>query len=88
MAEIGSALHDFGRSAGWSHRVDAGANPMKVGREPIQAPFPHIAGDGIESVSIGRKRIYRTGSRIAVFRGVVGGEFTLPDIAKVAAGEC
>ncbi len=65
--------------------VVATGAPMVVGAEPVSAPFPSIAGDGIEPVAIGRESLNRAGALVPIVAGIVVGEIALPDVAAMFA---
>ncbi len=84
MAEERAALHDFGLSgggAGWVVLLCGGEG----GVEPVGAPLPDVAGDGVEAEGVGWEAVDGAGSGEAVFGGVDAGELALPDVAEVAA---
>src|SRR6476646_7527258 len=58
---------------------------MVCGMEPIGAPFPGVAGYGIEAECIGRKGVDWRNAGETVFRSINQWKFALPDIAQVTA---
>ena len=57
----------------------------KLSVEPVSTPFPNIAGDGVETVAIGRKAVDRAGSGVTVFGCIFLWKFALPDVAPMRA---
>ncbi len=51
--------------------------------KPVGAPLPHVAGDRVQPVAVGRESIDRAAPAIAVFAGVVTGKLALPDVAQM-----
>ncbi len=84
MTEERAALHDFGFSGGGAGRVVLRSGG-EGGVEPVGAPLPDIAGDGVEAEGIGWETVDGAGSGEAVFSGVDAGELALPDVAEVSA---
>src|SRR6516225_5338790 len=71
----------------WSLWVFFGTFLIVIGAIKIGAPFPGVAGHVHQAVAVRREGADRRGAGEAVLGGVVGGEFTLPDVAQpFAAG--
>ena len=84
MAEEGATLHDFGLSGGGAGGVVLLCGG-EGGMEPVGAPLPDVAGDGVEAEGIGWEGVDGAGPSEAVFGGVDAGELALPDVAEVLA---
>ena len=82
MTEERASLHDFGFSGGGAGGVVLWGCG-EGGVEPVGAPLPDIAGDGVEAEGIGWEAVDGAGSGEAVFGGVDAGELALPDVAEV-----
>ena len=61
---------------------------MIPGREIILAPLPDVAGDIVQAVAIGRKRMNWRRTSVAIVGCVVIGKAALPDVAAVFARRC
>ena len=53
--------------------------------EPVGAPLPYVAGDGVKAEGVGWEAVDRTCAREAIFGRVDARELTLPDVAEVFA---
>ena len=82
VTEKGSAFHDLGLSGGGAGWVVLQGG-SEGGVEPVGAPLPYVAGDGVEAEGVGWKAVDGTGSGEAVLCGVDAGEFALLDVAEV-----
>jgi hypothetical protein len=85
VAKIRSAFHELGRAVGRADGIVAGGFQVPVGVPPVVAPFPGVAGDGVDAVVVGGEGVDGAGAGVAVFGGVVFGEVALPDVAEVLA---
>ncbi len=81
MTQVRAAANDARGATVRSHGVRASAKDMKAGMKPIGAPFPNVAGDTIEAVSVGLEGGDGRSRREAIVSGVVRGELALPDVA-------
>ena len=82
MAEERSAFHDLrgtgGRAGGVVLRFGG-----EGGLEPVGAPLPDVASDGVEAEGVGREAVDGAAAAVAVFGGVDAGKLALPDVAEV-----
>jgi hypothetical protein len=58
---------------------------MEGRMEPVEAPFPRVPGNGIQTVAIGTIAIDGRGGRVAIFSRVFRWERPLPDVAEMLA---
>src|SRR5215211_5703166 len=85
VAEVGAAAGRPARAADRALRVGALVARVEVPAEPVGAPLPHVPGDVVEPVVVGRERVDGAGAEEPVREHVVPWELALPHVHAVLA---
>ena len=97
-AQVGAAAHHALGGAGFAgvvtivrtlgivYRLGAGREPVVIIMPvPIGTPLPDVAGHVGQPIAVGRERADRCRRAVAVFRGVLVRESSLPDVGHPLA---
>src|SRR5207248_11116951 len=85
VAKVRTALHHLPCSPRRPHRIDSRGGQVPRRIKPVGAPFPCVARNPEQSVSVRRERARPRCRGESVLTGIVLGKFALPDVAKMAA---
>src|SRR5262245_54863082 len=83
VAQIRAPFHDPLRAVGWPSRIRVRGRDVPGRVKPVTAPFPGIAGDGVQAVTVGGKGIDLCRRGVPVFPRIVIREVALPDVAQM-----
>jgi hypothetical protein len=84
VAEERASLHNFGLACGQAGRIVLRCC-REGGVEPVGAPLPYVAGDGVKAEGVGWEAVDGTCAGEAIFGSVDARELALPDVAEVLA---
>jgi hypothetical protein len=85
VAQERAAFHHAVRTVPRPLRIVGVGGAVMVDVEPVCAPLPGVAGDGVEAEAVGREGLDGAGAGVAVIGCVVLGEDSLTDVASVFA---